>query len=385
MEGIYMSQSEADLYRDISNVLEGRLSIKELSIKTDKSYRQAKRDVARVRELGLLGVAHGNLGRTPHNKTDPETEVLVANLLRGRYQGFNLTHFKEKLEADEGLKLDKNVIHRIAKSQGLVKNPKTRRSGKAHPLRARLPQEGMLVQFDGSEHMWFGKFISDLLAAIDDATGKIVAAEFFIGETSLHSLSVIKQMIEAYGIPESFYTDQAAAFGKVDRDWESQIDRALGDLGCRLILAKSPQAKGRVERLFGTLQDRLIAELAFNKITTIPQANKYLKEVFIPEFNKKFSVPARVKKSAFRPHKPFNLDLICCKKEKRKIGAGNQFSYGCERLVVNEQKNYRFRSLNINTHLDGTVSYDIMGKAVQVQQLVVKRKNILTDRVKVGT
>jgi hypothetical protein len=236
-----------------------------------------------------------------------------------------------------------------------------------------MAREGMLVQFDGSEHVWFGDIKTDLIAAIDDATGKILAAEFFFGEKSMHSLKVIKEVIDTNGIPEAFYMDQAGIYGKIDQEWDSQIARAFAQLNIRLFLASSPQAKGRVERLFRTLQDRLIAELKLHSIRTIEEANKYLKRRFIPEFNKLFGVEASESENAYRKNVFGKLDLILCKKEYRKIGNGNVFSYDSVTWTVDDKRCFRGREMNINTHLDGRQSFDIMGKEVKVKPIKSSR------------
>lgn len=178
-------------------------------------------------------------------------------------------------------------------------------------------------------------------------------------------------------MPNALYTDEAAIYGKIDKDWQSQIKRALEELNCKLVIATSPQAKGRVERLFRTLQDRLIAELSLAGIKTVPRANIFLKEIFIPKFNKSFSIEARSSESAFSDAKDTELDLILCRKISRKITPGNTFSLDSTIYSLSEKKDYRYRTININTHCDGSSSYDINGKKVEVQ--LFKRKE---DRIK---
>lgn len=366
MDGIIMAKKELKIYRHAMNVIEGKLNISEFSLIIGKSYRQAQRIVKKVREKAELGVLHGNLGKVPINKTDPILIEEVVRLKKDQYKDFNLVHFLEKIKEQEGLEIKYSTLYRAAKKNDLIKYSK-RRSKKVHKLRPRLPQEGMLIQFDGSEHIWFGSFKCDLIAGIDDATGKIVAAEFFIGETSLHSMKVIQSIIENHGIPEAFYMDEAAIFGKRDREWKSQISRAFETLDIKLILAGSAQAKGRIERLFRTLQDRLIAELSLVDVKTIVQANQYLQQVFIPEFNKKFAHPPRENVKAYRELKEQNLKNILCRKISRKIAPGNIFSYLNKKYVLQGYKDYRFRKININTHQDGTITYDINGKKVEVE------------------
>lgn len=278
----------------------------------------------------------------------------------------------------EGLRVGKNVIHRIARKHGLVKRPK-RRQRKIHKPRVRLPREGMLIQFDGSEHNWFSNFICDLIVGIDDATSKIVGGEFFIGETSLHCLKVMKDITATHGVPDAYYLDEAGYFGKKDRDQErTQIGRALETLDTKVIIAGSAQAKGRVERLFGTLQDRLIAELRLNEIKSIPQANQFLKNVFIPNFNEKFSVAPRDLKKNYRPvHPTINLENIFCRKEQRKVSAAHSFCWGGETYVIDtaEPRDFRFRTININTHLDGSIDFDVRGLLVTAKIYAPKRNN----------
>lgn len=372
-----MSKLELKTFRLAMNVLENRLSITEFSFLIQKSYRQTQRIVKKVKEKGELGVIHGNTSRSPVNKSDQDLLNEIYSLYKAKYHDFNLIHFVEHLRNREGINIKYSTLYRFFKKRGMIKHPR-RRSKKKFSTRPRLPKEGMLVQFDGSEHLWFGGFKSDLIAGIDDATGKILHAEFFIGETSLHSMKVIKEIVLNNGVPEAFYMDEAAIYGKIERDWQPQIKRALEDINSKLILATSPQAKGRVERLFRTLQDRLIAELRLHDIKTIPAANKFLNEVFTPNFNKQFGVEPRIQEKAYIPlNLHNNYELILCRKVKRKITSGNTFSYGAQTYILKADKNYAFRVININTHCDGRVTYDIMGKEVEVQIFKAKRDKIM--------
>jgi len=366
MGGVYMSAKDEKVYRLCHEVILGKLSIGELSLLIEKSYRQSRRIVKKVRENGMLGVRHGNFGNRPHNKTSSEIEEDIRLLLKQDYYDFNLTHFGEMLIEKEGINVGKNIIHRIAKLHGLVKNARRRASKRIHKPRARLPNEGMLVQFDGSVHGWFGDVVCDLIGGLDDATGKILALEFFHGETSLHCMKVMKEITVNYGVPSMYYLDGAGYFGKVDRDTETQIGRALEQLGSAVTIASSSQAKGKIERLWQTLQDRLIAELRFYQIHTLEEANKFLKEEFIPKFNAQFAVAPREKESHFKQTTHENLDTIFCKKTKRKIGQGNNFSFGAETYILKTKQNLKHRSININTHIDGTRSFDVCGRLMDV-------------------
>ncbi len=270
---------------------------------------------------------------------------------------------------EEGIDIKKTTLERMAKRHGLEKH--SRRSNKRlHKPRPRMPQEGMLVQFDGSPHQWFGEERSTLLLAIDDATGMILNAEFFEGETSLGAMKVIKEIIDNNGIPEAFYFDQAGIYGKVDRDFTSQIARALEAVNCRLHIASSPQAKGRVERVFRTLQDRLVSEMKMWGIWDYYGANQFLKCEFIPKFNAQFGVQPENPLKAYVPNVFTDLELAFCRKEQRKIACGNVFSYQGYNCIIDEKLSFENRLVNINTHLDGTQSFDIMGRVVKVQKKV---------------
>lgn len=377
-EGIVaMNKNQRRTYQLAMEVTRQKLSIQEFSVLIGRSYRQARRIVQRVRSKDALGVLHGNHGRQPCNKTTEANEQELLRLLRTRYYDFNLTHFREMILEREGIQMGKNIIHRLAKANDLVKRPK-RRPRKIHKPRIRMPSEGMLVQFDGSEHNWFSNFICDLIVGIDDATSKIVGAEFFIGETSLHCLKVMKDITVSYGIPDGYYLDEAGYFGKKDRDQErTQIGRALESLGSKVIIAGSAQAKGRVERLFNTLQDRLIAEMRLAGIKTIPQANRFLKEIFVSRFNERFGVPSRSAEKRYRsPDKDINLELVFCKKDHRKVSHAHSFTWNGQIYVIeNSPRDFRFRTININTHLNGTVSYDIMGLPIEVKPYEPQRRN----------
>lgn len=372
MGHIRMSQKEFKHYRLAIEVIEGKLSISDLALQIKKSYRQSQRIVKKVRCEDSLGIFHGNSGRVPHNKTPIEIEAKIIDLLKNKYLNFNLTHFNEMALKFEGIRIKKDALHSIARRHGLVKNPK-RRGRRSHRPRARLAREGMMVQFDGSQHLWFGKVKTDLIGGIDDATGKVLAAEFFYGETSNHSMKVIREIIDKNGLPESFYMDQAGIYGKVEIEWESQISRAFDQVGIRLILAGSSQAKGRIERLWRTFQDRLIVELSLHGLTEIIEANNFLKNKFIPAYNLQFSVEPEERKTAYRKNIFGNLDMIFCKKIQRKIMSGNVFSWENVTWYINESKDYSGREVNINTHLNGVTSFDIMGRKTECKVQVRKR------------
>ncbi len=370
MEGlIVVNRREQQTYELALQVINGRLTIVEFGVLIGKSYRQSQRILKNVQQRSLLGVKHGNIGRTPRNKIDAEIRRHIITLLKTRYFDFNLTHFREKLLSDERICIKRETLRKWAKAENLVKRAK-RRSRRVHKPRPRMPRAGMLVQFDGSEHDWFSGHgpVCTLLGGIDDATGEILGLEFFPAEDTFSCLKAVHDITADHGVPEALYVDQGKCFGKTY--WEqstTQLGRALDEIGCRMILASTPQAKGRIERLWNTLQDRLIAELRLNNITRIPRANEFLRSEFIRSYNQKFAIPARENLTAFRKLPTESLKDVFCIKENRKIGSGNVFSFNSQALMIQEKRNLKFRTITIRQHYDGAIDYVVYGQKVLVQ------------------
>jgi transposase InsO family protein len=371
---VTMNKVEQRTYGLALEVIYKRLTIGEFSLLVGKSYRQCQRIVKKVESRQMLGIKHGNLNRTPVNKINLEIKIYIINLLRTKYFDFNITHFREKLLEVEGISVNRETLRKWCHEVHLVKRVRRRGSNRVHKPRPRMPQAGMLVQFDGSEHDWFsgaGPYCT-LIGGIDDATGEVLNLEFFAGEDSFNCMTVMQTIIEKHGVPQAFYLDQAGYFGKSYREHDStQIGRALSEVGSRIILAHSPQAKGKIERLWGTLQDRLVAELRLKNITRIPAANLFLKEVFTPDYNKRFSVPPRESQSSFKAMNPGkSLRDIFCIKELRKISPGNFFTFNeFGVFVINEKQDLRYRNIVIRRHVDLTTDYEVYGKPVTVTHL----------------
>jgi transposase InsO family protein len=336
-----------------------------------KSYRQSQRIVKRIAANQMLGLKHGNLGRSPANRIAQDTKDIVMRLFKEKYFDFNLLHFQEKLREVEGIEIKRETLRKWAHEQKLVKRYKRRGRVRIHKPRPRMPRRGMLIQFDGSEHEWFvGKAWCTLIGGIDDATGEIVGLEFFEGENALNCMKVFSDIIRQHGVPEALYLDQATYFGKAHRDQDqTQFGRAASNVNCRLILARSPQAKGKIERLWGTLQDRLIAELRLHGVSDFAQANAFLTKTFIPDFNKRFSTHAREAKSAFRSAEAFQLRQIFCLQQTRKISMTNLFTFNQDNYMINGNVDYRYRTAVIKEYPDGSTEYEVYGKPITVTNL----------------
>lgn len=279
-------------------------------------------------ERGLLSLKHGNTGREPVNKTPRSLKLVVTELWRQKYFDFNIIHFQEKLRDEEELEVPRETLRRWAHEFKLLKRPHRRRK-RAYHQRPRMAQAGLLLQMDGSQHLWFGKEKTVLIAVIDDATSDIYHAEFFKSEDTLNCMDVLKSVIERKGIFHGLYVDRAGIYGGTKRQDFSQLKRACEELGINVFFAQTPQAKGRVERLFRTLQDRLIPEMRLRNIESIKMANWYLWQEFLPKvFKEKFTVQAENPAPAFQEvREMIDLREIFCVKEQRIINNDHTIRY----------------------------------------------------------
>jgi transposase len=321
MEGekVFMSQRQLHRFRVVGFVESGRISLKEAAEKMGVSYRQAKRIWKRVREKGAQGLLHGNAGRSPQHRIPDSLRKRIVELSCQKYAAFNDRHFGEQLWEQEEIAIGREMVRKIRREAGILPKRK-RRAARHRKRRERKAQEGWMVLWDGSPHPWFGQNLPPccLMAAIDDATGAILAARFFAFEGTEGYLWLLRQIVTRYGIPLSLYQDRHGSLKRNDDHWTveeelagrqepTQVGQALRALGIQPIFALSPQAKGRIERLFGTLQDRLGAELGLAKVTTLPQGNDLLPG-FVRRFNRRFAIAPRQSEKAWRPV-PQTLDV----------------------------------------------------------------------------
>lgn len=307
-----MSQKERQRYHVLRTVLDGGITLREAGQVLGVCYRHAKRLKKRLKLHGAKGLIHGNRGRPAPNAVGHAVKQRIMELSGAAYANFNDTHFTEKLNEQEGIRISRETVRRLRRANGM-KAKRKRRPKKHHRRRLRKAQEGMMVLWDGSPHKWFGDDEAPccLMAAIDDATGQLLEAFFIEYEGSFGYLKLLNNIVKAYGIPGSIYQDRHSALHRNDDHWSleeqlageqepTQVGWALQELGIMPIFALTPQAKGRVERLFGTLQDRLVAELGFWKIKQIQEANIFLDEVFIPDYNRRFAVKSQQVDKAWR-------------------------------------------------------------------------------------
>ena len=320
-EGFFMNKNEAVRHRILEDFREGRITREWAATLLGLSERAVSRLASKLRDGGVAGIKHGNYGRTPVNKLSDIDVQNAVELAKTIYVKFCLKHCHEKLREHHGASLCYDSFRKACVAAGLGKRH-SRRPSRARVLRERMANEGMLLQLDGSPHQWNGKDYWCLVAAIDDATSTMSAAQFFPTETTWACFTVLRTIIERYGVPEALYVDGAGwAGGGAKRLFFSQFVRACEELGIRVIAAASAQAKGRIERSFRTCQERLVPELDLLGITGMTDANRYLDQVFLPQYwNKKLTVVPRDKSSRYRPLAPHqNLDEILCYKHWRRV------------------------------------------------------------------
>ncbi len=341
----------------VDRVCTGAFSRKQAQQVLDISQSTLERYLRQYRSLGPRFALHGNAGKTPHNQTSVEIKAQVKWLMESRYFDFNLTHALEKLKLEHSIVIKREVFRLWCHEWGMVKRAKRRRSSaKARYKRDRMPKEGLMLQMDGSPHRWFGEKESCLIATIDDATSRIPYAEFFRSEDTLSCLKVLRSIIERFGVFEILYVDRAGIFGGHKRQNFSQVKRALGELGIQVIFAQSPEAKGRVERLFQTLQDRLIPEMRLRHIGEFETANHFLQEQFIPNaWEQTFTLSARDPEPAYRAvSQAIDLNEIFCVKEHRQVGRDHTLSWNGVKYLLKSPIKYSIakQKIEIRTYPD---------------------------------
>ena len=347
-EVISLTRKQLNKLDIINKANAGFLTVAEAASALGLSERQVQRLKKKVRELGPAAVVHKNSLHTAHNALPSETIDKIVSLKKSDpYVTANFCHFRELLSEHHGIDVSYSTLHSIL-SNADIKSPKKRRRFKPHRRRKRRPQAGLLLQVDATPFSWFkkdGKKYS-IHGAIDDATGQITALYMCKNECLHGYFEMLRRTIHNYGIPMSLYADRHTIFqspnterAKIDSSVtvnDTQFGRCLRELSVELIPARSPQAKGRVERLWGTLQSRLPVEFAIRGITTIDAANEFL-ETYIYAFNSEFAVEPELADSMFhKPSDEMNIDYILCVKEDRIVDAGGVFSFSRKSFKVEE-------------------------------------------------
>lgn len=299
---ITLTIEEMQRYQIIQKLIEQQLTEKEARKQLGlKSVRQVRRIKKRVIKEGVKGVIHKSRGREGNRKFETEFTDEIIKIIKEKYNDFKPTFAAEKLFENHGLKINKESLRQLMIKKKIWKPKSRKRPKQRHTWRPRKENYGEMQQFDGSYHKWFEERGDEscLLVSIDDATSRITEAKFDKNEGVVAVFKFWLQYFKNNGLPLSIYLDKFSTYkinhpAAVDnKDLLTQFQRAMKQVRVKTITAHSPQAKGRVERLFGTLQDRLLKELRLANISTIKKANKFLK-IYIPKFNQKFAVIPQV-------------------------------------------------------------------------------------------
>src|SRR6266446_6044275 len=321
-ETFTLSQKELQRVSVINACIRGDMACARAAALLCLSVRQIKRLKKRMREDGEAALAHANRGRPSHRRLPDAVRERIVQLSRGTYAGFNDHHLCEELVEREGFSLSRETLRRLLRKNGLG-SPRKRRAPTHRQRRLRSARQGELVQLDGSPHDWLegrGPRLT-ALGLQDDATGKILAAQFFASESAAGYLTLLRQLLRRHGTPLALYGDRSGIFVRNDDFWTveeqlagkrqpTQFGRALEQLGITFIAARSPQAKGRIERLWGVLQDRLTSELRLAQACHLHSANRVLRR-FVTDYNRRFARQPRENPTAWRAA-PESLERICC-------------------------------------------------------------------------
>ena len=326
--------------------------------------RTFRRYVDRYHEDGIDGLVDKRMAQVSSLRAPADEVLRLETLYRETYEGWTVAHFHERYREEHGGKRSYTWVKSRLREAGLVGKGRTR--GRRRKKRERAPLPGMLVHQDGSTHEWVADAVWDLIVTLDDATGEVYSGFFVEEEGTWSSFRGVRETAEERGLFLSLYSDRGSHYwrtpeagGKVDKSNPTQFGRAMGELGIEMIPSYSPQARGRSERHFGTIQGRLPNELALEGARDMETANNYLRERFWPDYNKRFAAPARESGDAFVPLGGVDLDDILCVKEDRVVGHDNCVSYNNRSLQIPPGPHGRHfvrRRVRVHEHADGRLS-----------------------------
>lgn len=360
----------------LNHILAGELSAAEAATYLGLSLRSVRRLLARYRSAeGAAAIVHGNSGRTPVNRLPDDTRARLVELATSTYSGVNRAHLSELLAEREELVVPSRTLRRVLGEAGLP--PVRRRRPRSHrSRRERMSQAGLLLQVDGSRHDWLegrGPWLT-LVGGIDDATGLITGAVFREQEDTAGYVAVLVQTAQGHGLPLGIYSDRHTIFwrGKGSptlaeqfsgRRSRTQLGRALEVAAIAWIGARSPQAKGRVERLWGTAQDRLLSELRLAGASTLAEANAVLAD-YLPRHNRRFAVPPASAESAWRPVPPGRPpEAVFCFRHPRSVARDGTFTLSGRELMIagRSMAGWKGRVLEVQERLDGSLWVELDG------------------------
>jgi hypothetical protein len=340
------------------------------------SGRQIRRIVKRIRCEGDRGIVHQSRGRASNRRTPDKVKDKVIRLYRAQYKDFGPTLASEKLSERDGIGISGETLRRWLLEAGDWK--RSRKGRKHRQWRERKHHYGEMVQIDGSHHAWFEERGPGcvLMGYIDDATGKVFA-RFYPYEGSLPAMDSFKRYSKKYGLPMKVYLDKHTTYKSTARptiqdeldqvEPLSQIERALKELGVEVLHAHSPQAKGRIERFFRTLQDRLVKEMRLRGIGTLEEANQFLEE-YLPVYNRRFSVCPKGKDNFHRPlPKGLVLDTILCIKTERSLR--NDFTVAHNRKLYQIEDSVKASKVTVQQRVDGSMIMTHKGRSLRFKEI----------------
>lgn len=375
-----MSQRELKRLHVIHNVLERELKQAEAAEVLSLSDRQIRRLIKHVREEGDRGVIHKSRGKPSNSSLPKKIKDKAIELYRKKYEGFGPTLASEKLLELDGLRVNDETLRRWLTGSGDWE--RARKSRKHRQWRPRKPCFGEMVQIDGSHHDWFEgrgpKCV--LMGYIDDATGKVYA-RFYDYEGTIPAMDSFKRYSKKYGIPACVYLDKHTTYkspGKktlmYDEELLSQFQRAMKELEVKVKHAHSPQAKGRVERLFRTFQDRVVKEMRLERIKTVEEANKFLTG-YLPIYNGKFMVQPSEKANLHRPvPKGLNLDSILCIKRERVLR--NDFTIAYEGKLYQITESTKAEKVIVEKRVNGAMLITYNGAVLKFREITERYEKI---------
>jgi transposase len=380
-----MSQKERDRLKVMASLNEGRLKQKLAARQLGLSTRQIKRLLRRYRAEGDAGLVHRSRGRRSNRKLPDELRQKVLACLRRDYADFRPTFATEKLAERDGLAVSHETVRQWMMAEGLWSGRPRRETHRQ--WRERRECFGEMVQMDGSPHAWFeGRSPVEpvLMTLIDDATGRRMQ-RFYEYEGTEPALDLLGRWLRQYGRMVDIYADKAGhlkvnraltgAEARAGREAETQVTRALRELGIGYIPANSPQAKGRVERSHEVDQDRLVKELRLEGISTIEAANRYLEETYTPQVNRRFAVAPASKVDAHRGLKGYDLKAILSVQEERVVDNDYTIRYQSQKWQIERQSlggGLRRSRVLVEQRLDGTVKLRFKGRYLKAHRIAVK-------------
>jgi predicted DNA-binding protein (UPF0251 family) len=380
---IRMKRRELERYQIVQRTLKKEMTQAKAGELLELSERQIRRLVKKVRLKGVRGLVHGNRGRPSVRKMSREMVERIASIIGQQYQDFTPLHATEKLWERDKVRVSREKVRQIMMAQGLWR--RRRRRKEDHIWRERKPHVGEMVQLDGSHHAWLEERGPRLvlMGYGDDATGRFFG-RFYDHEGVYPAMDSLGRYIERYGLPQSLYLDKHSTYKTSrqpdteellrDEQAQTQFERAAQELGIKLIHAHSPQAKGRIERVFGTLQNRLVKEMRLAGISTCVEANRFL-DRYLPKHNRRFMKEPLRPQDLHRPlPKSLNLDDIFCLQGIRTVNNGYIIKWTSRTFVLTRPSlTLRRQKVIVREWFDGRLSIRFKGKELEYKEVDMVR------------